>query len=614
MKKILRIKNSEILIVLLLTTCWCLWFAWGSVWSAYESERLVSTFNVDEGRNIILVSDALSKPFPLIRFTTYGHLYYNITLLPLFLVNGFIQIGDQAIIIAQRLTSLFSWALIIMLSFLLAKRFFGQLCAWLVFLLLATVSHIIIQYASISGPDMLQCFLFLLGLYFCCLYVELPLIRWVIGASVCAGLAFATKFGGVFLLPIMWILLFLRSIIVQEDLIRNYIPKLLQAIRGLLLVGGSLMVILCIVFTPEFVARYIDSEGILSAGQVKFVKNIRIVGILFGFFISILALVGYIWQWLKKKSQFGIAVIMVFISFVIFSLSFLVASPGSLLGLDFLKGLFFQDSLFKSVFWFVQFVQTNNMTVEWLKLLISDIGLILIILSGLSLIPLVFAALKREGSRFLSADFVLMMFIIIYLAFLCLRVGYLMDRYLIPIIPPIIILGAKTISSTFQWCRERIRSPYNFIVGVTMICVLLGMLIPGFLAHNLSFRQEMSTRIERSIRVFAGHWLENNYQPSTRILYDAYTYIPPSFSKVERVMGPTIEILEQVQPDIVIVNDAIKNRFKSKERADFFVAVVGPERYMKSYEYYRRLENEDFGYKIVKDFGSIKAYVRDDYK
>jgi hypothetical protein len=107
----------ELLAVVALITIYFGWFAWSVVWSASDNARLVSVFNVDEYAHVLLTKNALAAHSMRIDWIYYGHLYYNILLLPMLLMQSFVAISDQAIIVSQRLLSTLSSIMTIVVAF-----------------------------------------------------------------------------------------------------------------------------------------------------------------------------------------------------------------------------------------------------------------------------------------------------------------------------------------------------------------------------------------------------------------------------------------------------------------------------------------------------------------
>ena len=93
-----------------------------------------------------------------------------------------------------------------MLGRLLFDRRVGAIAA----LLLAS-TLIFLRWAVESHPDLPQLFFLLVSLTFCCQITHRFTLRQVMLGGAFAGLAFGTKYAGIFLLPLLILALFVNS-------------------------------------------------------------------------------------------------------------------------------------------------------------------------------------------------------------------------------------------------------------------------------------------------------------------------------------------------------------------------------------------------------------------
>lgn len=92
-------RRIEILLLVALVTTYFVWFAWPIVWTASENSRLISVFSAEEAHHLQIIRDAIIRRNPKIEFGNYGHLYFNVTLLPLLLLSFFTRVTEQQIIV-----------------------------------------------------------------------------------------------------------------------------------------------------------------------------------------------------------------------------------------------------------------------------------------------------------------------------------------------------------------------------------------------------------------------------------------------------------------------------------------------------------------------------------
>jgi len=183
-------RRLEYLFLITLVTVYFVWFAWLIVWTASENIRIISVFNADEAHHLQMMRDAISQRSPKLEFGNYGHLYFNIALLPLFLMAFFTRVSEQQIIVLLRLIPTLFAIATIGATFVLTRRYFGRFAAWLATFLLSIVPLKFLESSLVSHPDIPQLFFLVLGVYFCCRFIEEGNFKWVIWASAFAGLAF----------------------------------------------------------------------------------------------------------------------------------------------------------------------------------------------------------------------------------------------------------------------------------------------------------------------------------------------------------------------------------------------------------------------------------------
>jgi hypothetical protein len=129
------------------------WFAWPLVWTASQNMRLIDAFDVDEALHVYIVKGALDQHTFRLMFNNYGHLYFNLALLPLFLIDHISVMTEQKIIVVLRLISTMAAMATVASVFMLAKRFFGSFSAWISSLSFPAVPLLFNEYSINSHPD-----------------------------------------------------------------------------------------------------------------------------------------------------------------------------------------------------------------------------------------------------------------------------------------------------------------------------------------------------------------------------------------------------------------------------------------------------------------------------
>ncbi|MFN8435249.1 MAG: glycosyltransferase family 39 protein [Anaerolineales bacterium] len=204
-----KIIAGEWLFLILLVCGYYFWLSKDAIYSASTNGRLVDRFETDEYQLFSVTNEALVEQTLYIDWSVYGHFYFNIALIPLFIKDYFGTVSDQFVILTMRYVSLISSALTVLLTFGIARRYFNKLTAWVSALLLMVIPTTFNYWSIKIHPDTLQVLMVVACLFACCESIFLRKKEWLLLASVFAGMSFSTKYVGAFLMPIIWLFYFL---------------------------------------------------------------------------------------------------------------------------------------------------------------------------------------------------------------------------------------------------------------------------------------------------------------------------------------------------------------------------------------------------------------------
>ena len=607
-------RRLEIIVITGLVVLFYLWFAWPLVWSASDNLRLVDAFDVDEGLHLVIVKEALQKHSFRLAFNNYGHLYFNLTLIPLFILDRVTDVTEQHMIVALRLVpALFAIAAVVV-GFLLARRYFGKLAAWLTAFFLCSVPLLFLEFSVLSHPDIPQVFFMVCGVYAGCRLMEEGHWRWLNLGSVAAGLAFASKYSGLFLLPVIWTIALVHAVFLDRDKIDS--PAFGFTIHRMALSCTLILGILClligIVVSPDVAARYFTGDGrVDDISKLIIIKWIRIMMFLAGVFL--LTVSNMVIFSVKGRGFFRIVqridvfVFRIIISVFVFGLTFFIASPYLFLGLNFMTGILF-ESRHTAVGHTFREMPNKLMWITSLTspLLIGKFLFYLVIIRlGISIVQL----FRKGWKRLWTPEFVVWGWIFLYLSFLVFRVNMVRHHYLLPVLPFLILLSVLPIKQGMEFAIKSIPRKLGIVLAVILVLTACGIaLFPSF-QRLVDFRRERMARGQTSSEVEAGRWLEAHYRPTTRILYDRYSYVPPKFQDVEGTFLATAQTVEEFQPDIIVTNKHGQWPFEDIEMAGLYV--LGEGLYKQRYAYYQSLRDGSAGYRLLKDWGDVQIYCKD---
>jgi len=299
----------------------------------------------------------------------------------------------------------------------------------------------------------------------------------------------------------------------------------------------------------------------------------------------------------------------VMLSLVAFGVTFFMTSPFNVFSVrsGFLRG-FFYESLHSG---FGHTIAEDSSGLLWFKVLMSPELLdgFVLSLAGVSLALTLYEVAKSGPWRLLEPASVLWIWVIYYFVFLSSRVAIRTYRALLPIIPFLIILAAQGVGQVIQLVSIRLSRRLMSILSIVSMLIIIGVELPKSLPQIVEFRQITSHREQTSTAVRAGHWLAEHYSPTTRVLYDHYSYVPPHFTEAYVTsFGGTLQLLETVDPDIVIVSNEIADRFSNVGQATAYVR--DENTFLAKHDYYEALRREETGYLLVRDFGEVQVYAR----
>jgi hypothetical protein len=520
----------EWILIISLVFAYFFWLSNNTVYSASANGRLLDVFDGDEYTHFYIVRQALTDRTLCIDFPYYGHFYFNLILFPLMVLQKFRPVSDHVLILALRYVATLSSALTVILTFGLARRYFGRLVAWVSSLFLTILPYIFNYWSVTSHPDTLQMLTIVGGLFGCCEFMLSKKKKWLIVAAVCAGLAFSTKFGGVFLLPIIWLL--------------------------------------CL-------AQFDESRMVFNIDSLR-------------------------------PPRLQSSILLVVVTGVSFLISFIATSPCSFFGGQFIDGILIQSKSNSLGYIF----QTSRNHIEWFGILGSSalLGMISSIVLAFALISFVVMVWKTKGKEFLSHKGLLWLWVLFYFTYTFFMVNLREDRHLLVIMPFVFILLTDFLAGVLNYLKRRLPGKFEYYFVVGIIAAVYAMDVYGGFTRQFDLITTRMTREYNNPTIEAGLWLEANYSPSTRILYDKYSYIPPKFDRVHGSWGMDEVILVNFHPKVVLINRSIRDIFLDSNAAQSYTE--GKEKFMAIHDFYRLMEEEKLGYVLIKDFGGIQVYEK----
>ena len=478
--------------------------------------RMVNVFSIDESDIVAHVWNLYVTNFDTVPSFKYGGLFYLVPVGMMHVWALFFDMSEKVAIIAVRLYCGLAGVGCLWMVYALGRFVFSGWVGILGALMMA-INPTFFRWTVESHPDVPQLFFLLLGLFSICRYTQFPSPKLIALASLGAGLAFATKYAGIFLMPVLGLAIYIS--VYSGSLIA---PFGLRTFWGHLGIAVGVFVVVFVLTTPFVVTHFSDFVTSLQAE--------------------------------KKTMAFG---------------HHLRATSGA---------------------W------------QWGQMLVFQVGLIPLggaLVGGVVWGGWFRAPLKLEHK-------LLVLWCVGFLFYLMLESSLKRPRHLLPILPVVwLFVGAAYV---FLW--NLLHGWIKSIKGmVWVLCVVVLVLhsSQGILLANLFFDklERESTRVE----ITAGRWLADKYPPDSRILFDAYSYVPDTFPHVFRSVGLDYMEVNHFEPDILIVRKAIVSDFANLEDAKS--ARMGEMAFKDRHYFYAYLQEGKLpSYRVVRDFNGVAVYER----
>jgi hypothetical protein len=572
---------------------------------------MVSVFVPDEATHVALIKGCLDDNTLKIDFGYYGHLYFYLCLLPLFVVKLFMPVSEHLMIVVLRVVSILFGAATIVAVFITAKRYVGQYQAWVAAAILCIVPFDFLRLSSFSHPDTVQMFFITLSLLCCCRMAEDDHLKWLAFASVTAGLAFACKYSGMFLIPVIATVVVLSAFKARGGANQEGFGRYsLLPIRVALLLSGLLGLTAAILMNPRFVETLVgidlSTQG-LGVSKASALSSLRLMAGGVGVFLLLIGLLPALWNYLARFSWVVLSLRRIGLSLVLFAAAFVAVSPFSFYRLSMVRLMLYESTHTSFGDWFAE----TESGLAWFGILASEqvVGPIILAVLALGLIVVLWHISRKGLIGALEPTNVMWFWIVFFLFFLILRVYTRPARYALPIVPAMVVVFVAVCSTFLEFVRQYWGRMRCFaVIPIVFWMIFFAFEGPSGLRRITDYREYMSLREMRNPAIRAGTWLQANYPSSTRIFYDYYSYVPPIFKHAQSTYGGTWQVAEKFDPDIIIVHKKIFEKFADRGRSAQYGWGTGE--FLAIHTYYSRILNGKSEYRQVNDFGSLRIYER----
>lgn len=485
------------------------WIVMPLIGLAATNDRIVELFYSDEAIHLRLLRDALASRTLALYFESYGHLYFNLTLLPLFVISWWVPLTDYQIMLALRLIPMGFGIATTGLTFLMTRRYFGNIAAWFAWSALLTFPLVFLARSAISNPDMPQLFFILLGLYALCRFGENAQVYWLWNVAIASGFAFATKYSGLFVLLLGLFVFGLYSLFrSHQSLLRVDPLQVTQMTRILVGVAGVFGIFSTLLVTPElgFAVQWLSIDGSFTDPiNIQLLHQMQLFIGVASVMLIILSAIPITWRYTAQHRAIAQSLAVGGAYVALFVLAFSATSPFSYARLAFLKGMI-RESRDKAIGIDLA-VETSGLM--WFEVLFSTHGLpnLILILLCLSLGRVIWKLLRQHPQALFTADSLLWMWVIFFMGYLIARVAFRPPHYLLPVIPALLILAAAPFGVLQQWLSDRFPERHVLLQAGVVALILVGHSIV-MVQNNIPFRDSELRRGHNNQVLIIGEQLQ----------------------------------------------------------------------------------------------------------
>ena len=203
----------------------------------------------------------------------------------------------------------------------------------------------------------------------------------------------------------------------------------------------------------------------------------------------------------------------------------------------------------------------------WLVVLareFSPAGLLLIGLGAVVCAASAVSAVRQNKARAfrdpsLRTDLFLLLYVVCGVSYVFLSVKMRRPRFLFHLYPALVVVG---LTGLHLWAGRFGRLKRWLPVVLWVGAVALGMSTVG--------RTLGRTPASGHPYVQAGEFIGKRYDPATRVLADAYSYVPVEFASARFVWGIDYGAIAAFDPDILILNQGLSGRWSWKRDGTAF--------------------------------------------
>jgi Dolichyl-phosphate-mannose-protein mannosyltransferase. len=571
-----RIQDLIILFFLVLPV---FWFSFPAVFHGIDNLGMLTHFDPDEAELIKFSAKIFQHGLVPMDgyYFAYPQLFYYIAGLLLGPYTFIFGVDHTVIAAVLRSMNVASIALMVIGVYFFVKRFFkSKINAVLTCFLLATTPQYL-WWTVNSRPHPLENLFILAIFYYSFRIIEKYRKDLLMGAIIFTSLAMSVKYGGIFLIPVIWAAC-IWNIAGQDS---GHLQEYLKVrIRLIYVLCSSIFICIAGVAISGFYLygvyeKTLRKFNVNSLSDFLLMRHTRLIIL----FFALVCIVNGIWlranilsdKLIKNRMQAGkdhwflyvnkSFYVLIALSGTVFTL-FLILNPTFwIFPGESLKAFLYQSALTSagtSLQLGVKETIVGSGASAWFQMLSGDL-LLTPWVTALFCVYLLFEGFYarqnwQDNREALFKRVLLLIYIVSLFPVLFIFVSHRAHHYLLPLLFPIYAL----VTFTMLELIKKIKRPYFKAAAVLAYALILFMAVSDHISKATGLRH---IKLERSSSadtgVVIGKWLERNYPANIKIWKDYISfYVPPKFADVYlpiKVRDINAEELKKIDPDVLII-------------------------------------------------------------
>ena len=218
--------------------------------------------------------------------------------------------------------------------------------------------------------------------------------------------------------------------------------------------------------------------------------------------------------------------------------------------------------------------------------------------------------MKSKPSKSLGAAKVLAIWNIGLLIYFVWQVKFVEARYILMLIPSMIILAVVLgVSLWKKASKSSLSKKYQLLLQAFILLILAFVSFNGIREWR-DWSNQHRNREHTNESILAGNWLEENAQKDLSIYCDLTCYIPDSFSKIVREKQVRLSKISELQTDIIVMTNSRYYQFWDSSRIDNFL--LEKEKFWDIHYFYHAFQDSVYqNYHLWKDFEDVRIFKKE---